>query len=243
MTTVLVTGASRGIGAAVAVRLAKSGHDLVLWARSADGLDRSRAAAEAAGVQVRTAVVDVSDPAQVERAAETLDGFGGLGGVVLNAGAGRWSPFDALTLEAWNATLGTNLHGAFHVLRAALPLLTARRDGLVVGMLSDSVLHPHRDRAAYTASKAGMSALLEVIRREVRSRNVRVSAVLPSRVDTHFAGNHPVAAPGCREGALGADDVAEVVATLFDLPAHVEIRHLQLAAMTSTYGPFPEKVT
>lgn len=233
---VLVTGASRGIGAAVARRLAKSGFDLVLWARDKEAL--TEVAAEAGGVQVRTAAVDVGDAAQVEAAAA---GLPRLAGVVLNAGSGRWAPLTEVTPDTWSATVRTNLDGPYHVLRAALPRLVAQ--GLVVGMLSDSVRYPHAGRAAYTASKAGMAALLEVVRREVRESGVRISALLPSRVDTHFQGSYAEAAPGTREGALSADDVAEVVGGLFDLPGHVEVRQLEFAAMTSSYGPFPERVT
>jgi NADP-dependent 3-hydroxy acid dehydrogenase YdfG len=109
-------------------------------------------------------------------------------------------------------------------------------------MLSDSALYPFPGRAAYSASKAGMQAMLDVARRETRASGVRVSVVLPSRVDTFFQGGHSDAAPGTREGALSADQVAEVVAGLFALPPAVEIRQIQLAAMTSTYGLLPERI-
>jgi NADP-dependent 3-hydroxy acid dehydrogenase YdfG len=239
---VLVTGASRGIGAAVAEALAVEGFDLVLWARSPDGLDRTASAVRQRGAAASVHTVDVGDGAQVAAASATLAGPGPLAGVVLNAGVGRWSPLSSLDPEQWHSTLRTNLDGAYHVLRAVLPRLTAQRAGLVVGVLSDSALYPHADRAAYSASKAGMSALLETVRREVRRHNIRVSAVLPSRVDTHFQGSHNEAAPGTRKGALAAADVAQVVSALFTLPPHVEVRNMQLAAMTATYGPFPERV-
>lgn len=239
---VLVTGASRGIGEATAVRLAKLGFDLVLWARSVDGLAATAAQATAAGVQVRTTAVDVGVSTEVARAARDLADCDQLSGVVLNAGVGRWASLAETPLAEWEATVRTNLDGAYHVLRATVPMLAARRAGLLVGILSDSVLYPQPERAAYTAAKAGMGALLEVVRREVRDRNVRVTAVLPSRVDTYFQGAHPDAAPGTRAGALRADDVAEVVGGLFELPEHVEVRQLHMAAMTSTYGPFPERV-
>lgn len=239
---VLVTGASRGIGAAVAVRLAADGFGLVLWARSADGLAATAAEVEAAGGRAVTGVVDVGSAEQVRDRAAVLAGLEPLAGVVLNAGSGRWAPLFAVEPAEWRHTMRTNLDGAYHVLRAVLPRLTAAGSGLVVGILSDTVLHPHPDRTAYAASKAGMAALLETVRREVRHRGVRVSALLPSRVDTHFLGGHANAAPGTRTGALTAAEVAGVVGTLFALPPNVEVRHLQLAAMTSTYGPFPERV-
>lgn len=239
---VLVTGASRGIGAATAVRLAELGFDLVLWARSADGLAATAEQAAAAGVRVRVAAVDVGVAQQVEDAAQALPDCRPLRGVVLNAGSGRWAPLTRLPLTDWEATVRTNLDGAYYVLRTTVPLLVAQRTGLLVGILSDSVLYPHAERAAYTAAKAGMNGLLDVVRREIRQCNVRVSAVLPSRVDTHFQGSHTDAVPGTRADALRANDVAAIVGGLFVLPEHIEVRHIQLSAMTSTYGPFPEKV-
>nr|AUV64122.1 short-chain dehydrogenase [Streptomyces citricolor]BAV57059.1 short-chain dehydrogenase [Streptomyces citricolor] len=239
---VLVTGASRGIGGATAMALAGRGFDLVLWARSADALADTAEQARALGARVKTATVDVGDAGQVASAAESIDGAEGLAGLVLNAGRGVWSPLADVDPEDWSATIRTNLDGTYHVLRETLPHLIAHGHGLLVGMLSDSVLHPFAERAAYSASKSGMSALLEVVRREVRASGVRVSAVLPSRVDTYFQGSQAEAGPGTREGALTAAEVAEVVAGLFELPPNVEIRQVQLAAMTSTYGLFPERV-
>jgi NADP-dependent 3-hydroxy acid dehydrogenase YdfG len=241
---ILVTGASRGIGEAVAVALADRGYDLVLWARTGDQLEAVAARARARGVEVRTAPVDIGCAAEVLRAAAaSLDLDQGLAGLVLNAGRGVWSPLTDLDPADWAATIGTNLDGTYHVLRAALPLLTRNPGSLIVGMLSDSVLYPFAGRAAYAASKAGMHTLLEVARRETRASGVRISAVFPSRVDTFFQGGQAGAAPGSRDGALSADQVAAVVASLFDLPAAVEIRQLQLAAMTTTFGLLPERVT
>lgn len=240
---VLVTGAGRGIGEAVARSLAASGYDLILWSRTAGALDGVAERARDLGVRVRTAVVDVGDSAEVDAAARrTLDAADPLAGVVLNAGHGRWSALADLDPAEWERTIGTNLSGAYHTLRVTLPLLTAAPGGLVVGMLSDSALYPFTGRAAYSASKAGLHAMLDVARRETRSHGVRVSAVLPSRVDTFFEGGHPDAVPGTRAGALSADHVAEVVAGLFALPPTVEIRNIQLAAMTSTYGLLPERI-
>ncbi|GGM53944.1 short-chain dehydrogenase [Longimycelium tulufanense] len=240
---VLVTGASRGIGRAVAQALAAAGHDLVLWSRSAGELAGLAEQVAAHGVAARVASVDVGDADQVAAAAHaTLDPTAGLGGVVLNAGGGRWSPLPEIELADWRNTIATNLDGAFHTLRAALPLLTARPGGLLVGLLSDSVLHPFPGRAAYSAAKSGMRALLEVARRELRPHGVRVSLLLPSRVDTYFQGAHDEARPGTRADALSAEQVADVVTYLFGLPVAVELREVQLAAMTTTFGPFPERV-
>jgi NADP-dependent 3-hydroxy acid dehydrogenase YdfG len=160
---------------------------------------------------------------------------------VINAGLGTWAPFTELDPANWDRTLRTNLDGAYHTLRTVLPLLVATPGSLIVGLSSDSALHPFAGRAAYSASKAALQAMLEVVRREVRESGVRVSVVVPSRVDTFFEGGRRGAAPGTRTGALTSDQVAEVVAGLFALPPVVEVREIQLAAMTSTFGLLPER--
>lgn len=239
---VLITGASRGIGRATALALAADGYRPVLWARSGDDLAKVAAAVRAHGTQVRSAVVDVADPAAVARAARTsLADLEGLAGLVLNAGQGVWTALSELGPEEWDRTVRTNLDGGFRVLSTALPMLTKVPGALVVGMLSDSALYPFPQRAAYAASKSGLRALLEVTRREVRDQRVRVCQVLPSRVDTYFQGAHADATPGSRQGALSAEDVAAVVSGLFRLPPQVEIREIQMSSLSSTFGPFPER--
>ncbi|MEV0088532.1 SDR family oxidoreductase [Saccharopolyspora sp. NPDC050642] len=240
---VLVTGASRGIGREIAIALARTGHDLVLWARSRDDLGETAELARGHGAAVVEQAVDVGDRDQVEAGIRSCaTGSEALTGLVLNAGAGVWRPLAEVPAPEWSAALRTNLDGAFHVLQAALPTLRRAAHPLVVGVLSDSAVHPFPDRAAYSAAKAGTLALLEVARREHRAAGLRISLVLPSRVDTHFSGSHADARPGTRAGALSARDVAQVVDGLFALPPHVEVREIRLAATTSTYGPYPERV-
>jgi NADP-dependent 3-hydroxy acid dehydrogenase YdfG len=239
---VLITGASRGIGRATALALAADGYAPVLWARSGD--DLAKVADEVSGyaVPARVAVVDVADRAAVVRAArDSLAGIERLDGLVLNAGQGKWAPLAELDGADWDVTVRTNLDGGFHVLKVALPLLTAVSGALVVGLLSDSVRYPFPERAAYAASKSGLAALLEVARRETRAQGVRVCQLVPSRVDTYFQGSYVAAAPGTRDTALTAAEVAAVIAGVFRLPPNVEIREIHLSSMTSTFGLLPER--
>ncbi|HST47198.1 SDR family oxidoreductase [Jatrophihabitans sp.] len=238
--TVLVTGASRGIGAQTALRLAAAGFDLVLWARTLDELQLVGEKAAAYGTDVSVRAVDVSDADQVAAGYLAIDWQSPLTGLVLNAGSGIWQRIAEIDDAVWDRTLATNLRGSMLVLRQFLPPLQARPGGLVVGVLSDSARYPFPGRAAYAASKAGLAALLEVARREARNAGVRITALLPSRVDTAFQGSLPSAAAGCRPGSLSADEVAEVIGWLFELPAGVEVRELQLAALTSSFGPYDE---
>ncbi|KGS04104.1 SDR family NAD(P)-dependent oxidoreductase [Burkholderia sp. ABCPW 111] len=237
--TVLVTGASRGVGLAIAETLAQRGYDLALWARSASDLDAIAQRLGAAGCRVHTAAVDVGDAAAVEAAGRALHAQDvALAGVVVNAGCGRWACIADTASDEWSRTLRTNLDGAFHTLKACVPLLEARHP-LIVGMMSDASVWPFAERGAYCASKAGFYQLFEIARQELRERGVRMTAVLPSRIDTHFQGGHASAAPGSRPGALDAADIATIVADLFDGPPHIEIRELRVTAFASSFGPFP----
>ncbi|MDF5751641.1 SDR family oxidoreductase [Spongiactinospora sp. TRM90649] len=233
---IVVTGAGRGIGRATAVRLARHGHDVALWARTEADLAAANDEITRTGGRARHRVVDVADPDAVADAAGDLAADGPLRALVVNAGGGRWRPFSELTAQEWRATLATNLDGAFHVLRALLPSLAGHEHAQVIVVGSDSSLYPFPGRAHYCASKAALRSLAETFRAEVRPLGVRVTTLLPSRVDTHFGGR----VPGDRPGALSAEDVADVIRFVIDLPPHVELRELRLSAITETYGPFQE---
>jgi 3-oxoacyl-[acyl-carrier protein] reductase len=238
--TVLVTGASRGIGGQTALRLAAAGFDLVLWARTLEGLRQTQQRAAEFGADVSVDAVDVSDAAQVAAGFAAIRWHSPLTGLVLNAGSGIWQQITEIDDAVWDQTLATNLRGAMLVLRQFLPQLQRVPGSLIVGVLSDSAKYPFAGRGAYAASKAGLAALLEVARRETREAGVRVTALLPSRVDTAFQGSLESAGAGCRPGSLSVEDVAEVIGWLFELPAGVEVRELQLSALTSSFGPYQE---
>lgn len=234
---VVVTGASRGIGAAIASALHDDGHGVILWARDATALKSCSDALDPTGATVCWVATDVGDPEAVARAAEqTLTADRPLKGIVLNAGHGRWRPLRDVTLEDWSTTIAGNLTGAFLTLQAALPKLDPETGPIVLGMLSDSALCAFPNRAAYASAKSGLETLLETTRREYRSKGVRVSQIYPSRVDTYFAGSHDVAAPGMRSDGLSADQVAESVRWIFGMPNTVEIRKIELSSIKVTFG-------
>lgn len=237
MESVLITGASRGIGAGIAKRLAGEGFNLVLWARAASELEDVAHDCRASGVTVDVAVVDVSDPDSVATAgAASLDGIDGLRGCVINAGSATFGRLTDFSTDEWRAVVGTNLDGAFFTLRTALPLLERSPFSQVVAMGSQSAMYAFGEQVGYCASKWGLNGVIETVRREHRSSGIRVTNVVLGPVDTYFRGKKP----GDRPGSLEIDEVAGVVQTLFAMPRNVEVREIHVSSVFTNFGPFPE---
>ncbi len=180
MRAAIVTGAGSGIGAACARRLGADGYAVVLSGRRREPLEEVAAELEHAVVVTG----DVGDPehgAALAAAAATT--FGGLDGVVLNAGIGETAAAGDDTTEGWERTIRTNLTGAFLVARACLPLLVERR-GSLVGISSTSALRAGGDDASYCTSKAALSMLCKTIANDYGPRGVRANAVCPGWVRT-----------------------------------------------------------
>lgn len=231
---ILITGAGRGIGRAISIRLACLGFETILWDRDSVALDEVADHCIRAGARVYAVPVDVGDAEQVKDAAlRSLDSES-LVGAIVNAGIAEFASIEDLEIDAWRSIIQTNLSGAFFTIKAALPRLVSGSQLVVIG--SDSAHYAFTGRGAYCASKAGVAALIEVARREVRKRGVRVTQLFPSRVDSHFHGN----TPGRRPDILNPRDLAEVVAILFQVTIHIEIRELSIASIHSSFGPYEE---
>jgi NADP-dependent 3-hydroxy acid dehydrogenase YdfG len=229
---VLVTGASSGIGAACARRLAAEGAHLALWARRAERLERLAAElVQAHGVPVRRATVDVRDRGAVNRAAAELVAAGAVPDVLIN-NAGLASGLAKLhegDPEDWDRMIDTNLKGLLNVTRALLPHMVARRRGHVVNIGSTAGHQTYPMGNVYNATKFGVRALTEAMNLDLAGTPLRVSAVDPGFVETEFS---EVRFHGDQERAkavyrgfrpLTADDVADVVAYVVNLPEHVNI--------------------
>ncbi len=177
----IVTGAGTGIGAAVARRLADDGYGVVLSGRRPGPLEALAAELEEAAVVVPG---DVGRPEHGEALAEAArSSFGGLDGVVLNAGIGDSAAAGDESPEGWDRTIRTNLTGAFLVARAALPLLEQRR-GSLVGIASVSAMRAGPGWASYCSAKAGLVMLCKSIANDYGPRGVRANAVCPGWVRT-----------------------------------------------------------
>ena len=206
--TALVTGAGRGIGAAIAERLASLGAAVVLCGRTRAHLD-----ATAAKLPSKHEVIpcDVSDLASVEQAAQRVaKTFPRLDILVNNAGIGGFSsPLHKMPPEQWDAILNTNLRGVFYCIRAFTPLML-ERGGHIVNISSLAGKNALPNGAAYAASKWGLNGLTYSVAEELRGSNIRVSVVCPGSVHTDLSphtGKDP-------KKLLQPGDVAHVVAML-----------------------------
>ncbi|MBL9080092.1 MAG: SDR family oxidoreductase [Planctomycetes bacterium] len=180
-----MTGASSGIGRAIAVALADAGHAVVLAARGRDRLDAVAAELRARGASVLAETCDVADPAAVERlVASTVAQFGRLDVVVANAGVYLRRPAHELQREDFAAMLATNFWGTVHVAQAALPHLLAAASGHLVLMTSFDAKKTLPHDGAYAAAKAAVAAWAAALRQSLRGRGVHVCTVFPGRVDT-----------------------------------------------------------
>ena len=232
---ILVTGASSGIGEACARRFATEGARLALWARRRARLESlARTLETQHRVVPQLAEVDVRDRAAVTRAAEALVAAGEVPDVLINnAGlASGLSKVHEGDPEDWDRMIDTNLKGLLNVTRAILPHMVARRRGHVVNIGSTAGHQTYPMGNVYNATKFGVRALTEGMNLDVAGTPIRVSEVDPGFVETEFS---EVRFHGDRERAkavyqgfqpLTADDVADTIAYVVNLPEHVNILDL-----------------
>ena len=232
---ILITGASSGIGAACARRFAAEGGHLALWARRRDRLDTLAAqVGERSGVTVLLAQVDVRDRAAVNRAAEQLVGAGHVPDVLINnAGlASGMSKIHEGDPEDWDRMIDTNLKGLLNVTRAVLPHMVARRRGHVVNIGSTAGHMTYPQGNVYNATKYGVRALSEGMNLDVAGTPIRVSSVDPGFAETEFSEvrfhGDAARAKAVYRGfqPLTADDIADAIAYVVNLPEHVNILDL-----------------
>jgi 3-oxoacyl-[acyl-carrier protein] reductase len=191
---VLVTGASRGIGRATAVALARGGYEVVLNYRDReDAAQAVRAEIEAAGGRASTLRFDVADRAAARAAIEAeLRERGAFWGLVLNAGVTADGPFAGMSGEAWDRVLTTNLDGFYNVVQPlVMPMVQLRAGGRIVVMTSISGQNGNRGQANYAASKAGLIAAAKSLAQELAKRNVTVNCVAPGLIETDMTAAIP----------------------------------------------------
>jgi 3-oxoacyl-[acyl-carrier protein] reductase len=208
----VITGAGRGIGAAIARKLAQMGASTVLCGRKSEPLEGTAAAIIKAGGQAEISPCDVMDLNSVESVAAAVDRkFGRADILVNNAGVGSFAaPLHQTPPDAWEQVLNTNLRGVYYCIRCFAPMMIRARSGHIVNISSLAGKNALPNGAAYAASKWGLNGLSYSVAEELRGHNIRVSVVCPGSVHTELSpheGKDP-------KKMLQPDDVAHVVKML-----------------------------
>ena len=183
----VVTGASKGIGKAIASAFASAGAKVVLVARTRETLEQVASDLKAGGAEAIAVPTDVTDVDAVRRLIEqTLDVYQGVDILVNNAGIGHFGPVVDFAPDDWDAVLNSNLKAVYLCAKYALPPMLARGSGQIINVLSIAAKVAFEASSAYCAAKAGALALTKVLAAEVRQHGIRVTAVLPGSVHTPF---------------------------------------------------------
>ena len=208
----VITGAGRGIGAAIAAKIARLGATVVLCGRTRKPLESTADSISKAGGQAKALLCDVTDLRSVEAAAARVDQtMRRIDILVNNAGVGGFGgPLHQLAPESWDQVLNTNLRGVYYGIRAFAPMMIRARTGHIVNISSLAGKNALPNGAAYAASKWGLNGLSYSVAEELRAHNIRVSVVCPGSVDTELSPH----AGKDKTKMLQPEDVAHVVAML-----------------------------
>lgn len=188
---VLVTGASRGIGRAVALRLGRDGYDVVVHCRSRrDEADAVATEIRAMGREARVLCFDIADRMACADALNAdIEAHGAYYGVVCNAGIARDNAFPAMSGEEWDSVIHTNLDGFYNVLQPlVMPMVRRRQPGRIVTLASVSGIAGNRGQTNYSAAKAGIIGATKALALELAKREITVNCVAPGLIETEMVG-------------------------------------------------------
>ncbi|MCI1188041.1 SDR family oxidoreductase [Hymenobacter sp. DH14] len=227
---VIISGASRGIGKAIALLLALQGATVVAVSRSEQEL--SDLTHKTRGLSIVADIADEEDARHV--VAETLRHYGRLDILICNAGVGSFAELEQFTGEEWDRIFDTNVKGTFLLCKAAVPHFKAQKRGHIVGITSDVAKRTFSHGTAYGASKFAQDAVLASLRKEVRPHGIKVSTIYPGLVDTYFNDTTP-GSPEAEKTHLRPADVAQAVRYVLEAPAHVVVDELMLHPLTQEW--------
>lgn len=219
----IVTGATKGIGLAIAERMINEGMRVAVSARTEADV---ASVAERLGENALGVVCDVADPTSCTALVEqTVERFGQIDVLVNNAGLGIFKPISEMTVEEWQLQVDVNLGGVFYCSKAALPHLSASGDGYIINIGSLASRNSFANGTGYNASKFGLLGMTEAMMLDVRYDDVRVSIIMPGSVNTPF-NNHDTSAE--RGWKLEADDCALAVMQLLEYPREAHVSRMEM---------------
>ena len=228
--TILITGASSGIGEATARHLAASGHQVILGARRTDRLEKLAAEIREAGGTAEFQTLDVASMESMQSFADfALEKFGKIDVILNNAGVMPLSPLHELKINEWNQMIDVNIRGVLHGIAAVLPHMQERKSGHIINVSSIGGFQVWPTCAVYSGTKFAVRAISEGLRLE--NKEVRVTIISPGVVESELA--HTISDPGTREMiedfravALKADAIARAIAYAIEQPGDVDVNEI-----------------
>ncbi|GMB08765.1 NADP-dependent 3-hydroxy acid dehydrogenase YdfG [Thermolongibacillus altinsuensis] len=230
----IITGASRGIGKAIAHKLAEKGAKLALVGSSEEIHKTGEELKKQGFVDVETFQVDVANEEQMNRmVSETIQKFGRIDLLVNNAGIGFFKPVEETTIDEWKRVFEVNVQGVFIGTKAVLPHMKKQKSGTIITISSDVGRYTIPNGAAYTATKYAVQGFSGSLAQEVREYGIRVGTINPGMVDTYFA-NSVQGAPE-KQDWLKAEDIADAVVYMASAPKHMLIDEIVLHPLIQKY--------
>ena len=244
--TALVTGASSGIGEAVALAFAEAGANVAVTGRRKDRLDDLVARIEKAGGTGLALPGDMSVEADATNAVEdTVARFGGIDILVNSAGVNEAGGIETLTIDQWRRVMDINLYGTIHTCRAAFPHMKAKGAGDIVNISSTAGRRSGAAFASYSTSKFGVTGFSEALRQECGTQGIRVAVVEPGATSTDIASS--ISDPQWRaaidehthkDGAMKVEDIADAIMLIVCLPRRANVTRI-LVQPTIDVAPMP----
>lgn len=235
-TTAWVTGASRGIGRAVALKIARLGAVVCAGARNQEALRQLSEAATVDSATIHALPLDVSSFSACEEFAAKAEELAGPPTYLINnAGYGLFQDLDVMSPEEFSRQIDVNLKGPWHMIKLAAPGMKNLGRGTIINVSSIAGRSPFQRGAAYNAGKAGLNLMSEALMMELRDSNIRVAVVAPGSVDTQFHGDAlPRAHPKDQDWMLEPEHIADSIVHIIQLPDkaltnYYEIRPLHKA--------------
>ena len=229
MSVALITGASRGIGAATARSFASAGHHLLLVARASAEFAGLANELRAGATRVETAEIDLSNPMAIGPGVDELCSRGLIPTVVINNAGAAWTgPLSEMPLDRWQWLLQLNLTSVFQVCQSVVPLLRTEGGGLIVNVSSHAARNAFPGWGAYCASKAALASFSRCLAEEERSNGIRVSTLTLGSVNTPLWDSETVQSSFDRRAMLAADQVARTLLFLAEQPHQQVVEDLTL---------------
>lgn len=218
----LITGAGKGIGKAIAVKLASEGVHLGLLARTRTDIESlANTLQKSYDVRISVATADVSNRTEVESAIEVLSkDLGPIDILINNAGTAKFGSVAEMNPDDWEHIVKVNLFGTYYVTRTVLPDMMRRNTGNIINVSSTAGQRGNATTSAYSASKFGVIGFTESLMQEARKSNIRVTALTPSTVNTELASNIGLKV-GDEDRMMQPEDVADLVLSILKLPQRV----------------------